>query len=151
MPDVITASEYLVINSVPLATPAWRITDLTPLWSGADLRGRDRVKPGAEGATPVRRVLAATRLVLPGVVFGTHNREGTPYGDVRTGLRTNLDVLHTQVVDPPAGDGTHAATWVLPGTDKTADVHVVGFSTRAFSPAAVRFTIELSIPSGRFT
>lgn len=151
MPDVITAAEYLIVNSTPLATPAWRLTSLVPLWSSAEVRGSDRLLPGATGVRPFRRRPTVTRLVFPGVVFGDRNREGVAYPDGRTGLHTNLDALHTAIVEPPATDaGTHAATWVKPGTDKTADVHVVAFTPTRLGPTSVRFTLELSIPAGRF-
>jgi hypothetical protein len=151
MPDVITASEYLIINSTPLATPAWRITDLTPLWSGPDLRGGDRVLPGATGVIAYRRRATATRLILPGVIWGDKTRENVATSDVRTGLHDNLDAFYTAIVAPVASDpGTHAATWVKPGTDKTANVHVVGFTPRQLSPRSIRFTMELSLPTGRF-
>lgn len=153
MPDVITSAEHLVINSVPLATPAWRLTSLVPLWSGADVRGRDQLIPGVAGAIAHRRRATATRIVLPGIVFGVQDREGTPYADYRTGLHANIDVLLTQIVEPVAtAAGTHAATWVRPGTDKTAAVHVTGFSTSdGVVPWEVRFALEISIPAGRFT
>jgi hypothetical protein len=151
VPDVITASEYLIINSVPLATPAWRLTSLVPLWSSADLVGSDRRLPKA-GVRAFRRRATATRIVLPGVVFGSHNREGVAYGDVRTGLHANIDALHAALVEPPATDeGTYAATWVKPGTDKTADVHVLAFNPSRLGPGSVRFALEISIPTGRFT
>lgn len=153
MPDVITSDEYLIINSVPLATPAWRLTSLVPLWSGAEVRGRDRPVPGTSGVLVHRRRATVTSLVLPGIVFGLQDREGTPYGDYRTGLHANLDVLLTQIVEPVATTaGTHSATWVKPGTDKTADIHVTGFSTSdGVVPWEVRFSLEISIPAGRFT
>lgn len=152
MPDVITASEYLIVNSTPLATPAWRLTDLTPLWSSAEVRGSDRILPGAPGVRAMRRRPTATRLILPGVVWGDRNRENTPYGDVRTGLHTNIAALQAAVIEPPTtGDGTVAATWVIPGTDRTANVHVLAFTPTKLSPRSIRFVLELSIPTGRFT
>lgn len=152
MPDVITADEYLIINNVPLATPAWRLTDLTPLWTSAAVRGSDRLLPGAPGVRALRRRPTATVLVLPGVVFGNQDREGTAHPDARTGLHANIAVLQSEIIEPPtSGDGTRAATWVIPGTDKTADVHVTAFTPTAFTPDTVRFVLELSIPAGRFT
>lgn len=153
MADLITSDEYLIINSVPLATPAWRLTSLVPLWSGAEVRGQDRILPGVNGVRAYKRRPTVTSLVFRGIVFGLQDREGTPYADFRAGLHANLDVLLTQIVEPvTTGDGTHAATWVRPGTDKTADVHVVGFTTSDGAvPWEVAFALEISIPAGRFT
>lgn len=151
MPDVITATEYLEIASTPLATPAWRILDLTPLWSSAAVRGDDRVLPHADGVRPERRRVTVTQVALPMVIWGDKNRENTPYGDIRVGLLTNIEALHTAIVVPTTGDGTRAATWHQATGTATADVHVLGLAVRALSPRSVRATLQLSIPQGRFS
>lgn len=153
MPDVITATEYLEIASTPLATPAWRITSLVPLWASADVRGTDRLLPGAAGVRPNRRRPTVTRYALNMVIWGDRSREGTPYADVRIGLDTNIEALHAAIVDPPGTDtGTRAAVWhTADGSTRTADVHVLGLVPRELSPRSVRATLQLSIPTGRFT
>lgn len=153
MPDVITAAEYLEIASTPLATPAWRITSLVPLWVSADLRGSDRLLPGASGVRAQRRRLTVTRKAFELVIFGRQDRTGNFYDDVREGLDANIAALQAAIVDPPGtATGTRAATWHRAnGSTATADVHVLGIVPRELSPAAVRATLQLSIPTGRFT
>jgi hypothetical protein len=151
MPDVITATEYLTIGTVPLATPAWRILDLTGLFSSADLVGDDRRFPGTSGVRAERRWATSTRIALPMVIWGDRNRENTPYGSVRIGLQTNLEALHAAIVDPTTGDGTRTAVWTQASGTSTAPVHVLGLIVRALSPRSVNATLQLSIPQGRFT
>lgn len=152
MPDVITATEYLEIASTPLATPAWRITDLTPLWSSANLRGADRILPLA-GVRALPRRATVTQVTLPMVIFGDRDRTNTPYSNARDGLRQNLDALHAAVVDPPGGaTGTRTAIWhQAGGATETVALHVLGLVVGRFSPGAVRASLQLSIPTGRFT
>lgn len=152
MPDVITFDEYLEVNSIPLATHAWRITSLVPLWAGPELRGEDRLIEDVSGLRPYRRVVTATHVALPMMIFGHKNREGTAYGDARLGLHTNWDVLYTGLLTPPLTTaGTVTAVWHKPGTDRTAAVHVLGLAVREFSPQSIRATLQLSIPAGVWT
>lgn len=151
MPDVITATEYLEIASTPLATPAWRILDLTSLWDSAPLRGDDLTLPGANGVRPYARQIDAGRVALPMVIWGDRNRENTAYGNVRTGLLTNMEALHAAIVTPAGGDGTRTAVWhQADGGTQTAPVTVLGLVVRKLSPRAVSATLQLSIPQGRF-
>lgn len=152
MPDVITATEYLEIASTPLATPAWRVTDLTPLFRSANLRGSDRILPLA-GVRALPRRATVTTISLPMVIWGHQNREGAYYADERDGLLANVDALHTAIVVPPGtATGTRSATWhQAGGTTVTEDVHVLGLDPRALSPRSIRAVLTLSIPSGRFT
>lgn len=152
MADLITAAEYLEINSTPMATPAWRITSLVPLWGGPSLRGDDRLIEGVAGLRPYRRLVTATRVALPLVIWGDANREGTPYSDVRIGLHTNMDALVAAIVTPPLTTaGTYTATWHKPGTDRSAAVHVLGLAVRELSVRSIRATLQLSIPAGVWT
>ena len=152
MPDVITAAEYIEINSIPLATPAWRVTSLVPLWAGPALRGEDRLIEDTEGLRPYRRLVTATRVALPMAIFGDFTRENVPIADTRAGLHDNYDVLYTGLLTPPLTTaGTVTAVWHKPGTDRTAAVHVLGLAVRELSPRAIRATLQLSIPDGVWT
>lgn len=152
MPDVITATEYLEIASTPLATPAWRITDLSPLFGSANLRGADRILPLA-GVRALPRRATVTTYSLPMVIWGHRDREGGYYADERDGLLANVDALHAAVIAPPGtATGTRSAIWhQAGGTTVTEDVHVLGLTPRAFSPRAIRAVLTLSVPTGRFT
>lgn len=151
MPDLITATEYLEINSVPLATPAWRITDLTALNRSAEQRGTDRLLPLA-GIRSLPRHPTVTSFVLPFRVWGHMDREGTPYADPRAGLKANLAVLHSAIFDPvQTGDGTRSATWhQAGGTTVTKDVKVLPWTPSAVSPRSQRGDLVITITTGRF-
>lgn len=152
MPDVITATEYLEIGSYPFATPAARITDLTPLFSLPERRGGDLVIPGASGARPYARLIASTQLVLPGVVWGDRDRTGAATASPRSGLMSNLDAIATALAIPATVAGTLSATWHrASGANRTAAIHVEGFEVAAFGPGAARFRLTITIPAGRFT
>ena len=152
MPDLITADEYLEVNSIPLATPAWRITSLVPLWAGPTLRGDDRLIEDTAGRRPYRRLIDTTRVALPMVIWGDRDRTGADTADDRTGLHANWDVLYTGLlVAPLTTAGTVTAVWHKPGTDRTAAVHVLGLAVREFSPRSIRATLQLSIPAGVWT
>lgn len=151
MPDLITATEYLEINSVPLATPAWRILDLTVLNRSAEQRGSDRLKPLA-GVQSLPRRPGLTTYPLPFRVWGHRDREGTYYDDVREGLKANLAVLHAAVFAPvETGDGTRAAIWhQAGGTTVSKNVKVLPFEPAAVSPRSVRGVLTITITTGRF-
>ncbi len=149
MPTVITRTAYLEINSVPLATPAWRILDLSRL-NGLAVRGSDRVLPGAAGSRAVRRRLTAYTQSLPLLVEGRYNHEGTPQSDIYIGLDDNIDYLHTNVITPPT-TATVAAVWHRATGNKSAAIHVEGFEPQAWGAGWVRFNLEISIPSGAWT
>lgn len=149
MPTVINRATYLEVNSVPLATPAWRILDLSRLY-GLEVRGSDQIIPRAAGARAYRRWVASRVVGLPLLVVGAYDHEGTANANVYDGLDDNIDYLMTNVVDPPA-TATHAAVWHRANGNVSAGVHVEGFDPQAWGRGWVRFTLELSIPAGRFT
>lgn len=150
MPDVITRSTYLEIASTPLATPAWRILDLSKLY-GLTKRGSDRILPGAAGGRPFERKVTMRTTALPLLVQGRMNREGTPYSNVYEGLDDNIDALMTAIILPPGTTaGTRAAVWHRATGNLSADVHIESFEPEAWGSAWIRFSLELSIPAGRF-
>lgn len=148
---VITHAEYLAINAVPLATPAWVITDLTPLWEGAEVRGDDRLLPGVAGVKKYRRRATVTRKALPMLVFGQFDQDGNAYADPRAGLWTNIAYLRTNVVDPTnIGDGTREAVLHGPGgVTVSGDVHVISpLKLTILGTITMRAVLEISIPGG---
>lgn len=149
----ITATEYLEINSVPLATPAWRLTDLTSLYDEADVRGDDILIPHSAGVLAQPRRRTVTKKALPIVVFGDYDLDGVAHTDPREGLAINTAYLMTNVVAPPGtGDGTRDAVWHLwDGSTKAADVHVLGgLGLKRKNPITVEGVLVISIPAGRF-
>lgn len=145
-----TRTEYLEIDGVPLPSDAWDVLSLLPLWHGPQVRGSDRLIPGAAGVKAYRRRATVTVRTLELVIYGHVDEDGNPNVDVRAGLEANVAYLRANVADPTnVGDGTRTAVLHLPsGATRTADVHVVGFDLGEFGPTSVRATLDLSIPSG---
>lgn len=151
MPDVITRSTYLEIASTPLATPAWRILDLSKLY-GISKRGADLVMPGASGVRPYERVITYRSVALPLLVEGAQSRTGTPYSNIYEGLDDNIDALMTAIIVPPGTTaGTRAAVWHRATGNLSADVHIEGLEPEAWGKGWLRFSLELSVPAGRWT
>lgn len=150
----LTATEYLKVNGIPLATPAWRVDDLSPLMSENALRGDDRIIPGAAGVRAKRRRRTVTVLSFGLHVFGLYDQDGAIQADARQGLINNIAYLKANLGAASAiGNGTVTAEWHQPsGAVKTASVHVLGpHDPHAQSPNWVHFMLDLSIPVGFFT
>lgn len=148
MADVLTRTTYLEISSTPLATPAWRIMDLSVLY-GMSKRGGDRVLPGASGVHPLERKVTIRTVSLPLLVFGAQNREGTPYANLNLGIDDNVDALMDAIVDEVGSTaGTRAAIWHRATGNYTADVHVEGLEPETWGRGWVRFSLDISIPAG---
>lgn len=152
MPFIITSDEWLEIDGIPLATPAWIITDLSELMNGPDVRGEDQIIPGAPGVKPLPRHVHVSLRSLPMVIYGGYDWEGNPYSDGHEGVETNLAYLVENLLLPPGtADGTRAAVLHLWNGDiRTGDVHVISPLRTAteLGPAGLRAILELSIPAG---
>lgn len=155
MPDVILETEYVEINGVPLATPAWMVMDLSPLWDVPGVRGSDRRIPYAEGEQPLRRIYDAKRVVLPLLIFGEANRANVPYADHRVGLLTNFDELVAEVADPDAAPdpGTKLLRLFMPGgVIRSGQCHVIPpLGIGRLGAVGLRAALDLVIPAGRLT
>lgn len=145
MPPLVTASEYVKVGDYPLATPAGRLTDLSPLWSIAT-RGRNVLIPGQAGVIGTPRRRTETTIALPGVVFGDLKNDGTPHIGTRAGLTENLDELIGQVVEPvTTGDGARTWTWYRGnGSTVTCRVQTDRFEIRSIGPTAIRYTLTVT-------
>lgn len=130
---------------------------LVQLWAEFDVRGQDRVLPGANGVLAYRRRITATRhdlrLLVVGDVIG---QTGAPANNPREGLAANLEYLRANVLAPVASaTGTRAATLTVPGqSNRSADVHVLGLVTQSYMISGCHGlyvgTLQISIPAGRF-
>lgn len=154
----ITRDEYLeidanpggVANMIPLATYAWEILDLSPLWSSAKKRGSDRLVPGVAGVRSYRRRRTVTVRSLPMIVYGDLDQNGAAYADAREGLETNIAYLEANLVeDPGTTAGTRNAILHRPLSTKSGAVHVLGLELAPLGPSSVRAVLELSIPAGK--
>lgn len=151
MPPVITRSEWLDIDGVPLATPAWEVAagGLLPLLQGPDVRGGDRIIPGGD-AIPYLRRSTITKRSVPMVIFGAYDHEGTVHADHAVGLVANITYLRANVSDPTGvGDGTRTATLHLKsGATRTGPVHVESLELGGDDENAVLAILTLSLPNG---
>lgn len=161
-----TLEGTLTIGGVSLnpANGAWGVLGdeqgrggLIHLWSKFDVRGQDRVVPGATGVVPYRRRLTVTRVDLRLLIVGdVIGQTGLPASDAVEGLATNVEYLRANVLAPVASStGTRAATLTVPGqAARAANVHVLGMTVQSYQLdpcAAISVnTLHLSIPGGRF-
>jgi len=149
----ITADEYLIVNGVPLATPAYRIDSLAPLHQGRDLRGEDRLIPGAVGVRARRRRATVTVLTFGLHVYGIFDKDGVAYADARQGLDDNTAYLNANLgAGSATGDGTVPVIWHQPNaTELSVNAHVLGpHDPEKMSPTWLHFMLDLSVPSGWF-
>jgi len=151
MAYTILETEYVEINGVPLATPAWTINDLSPLWDAATLRGDDRVVPFSDGAYPLRRFRDEMRVQIPITIYGQKKWDDTDYANVRIGLMTNVDHIRTNLLTPATtSDGTWNLILHLPdGTTRSAACFVIPpIQIEGLGPSAVRGVLDIVIPQG---
>lgn len=150
MPITLSLTEYLSIDNIPLAVEgAWEWPDLSPLWEGADKRGRDRLVPGAAGVVPYPRRATVSRRAIEGYIYGFRDLNGVAFADVRVGLEANVSYLQEELeADPGTADGTRTAVLHLPSGTKSGPVHVEKLRLSAFGPTSARAVLELSIPGG---
>lgn len=143
----------LTIDGISMNRPAWAIIGddrggggLLQLLTTVDLRGDDKVIPGAAGVLPFRRRTTATRYSFRLLVTGEVNQSGAANANPITGLTNNLKYLWTNVIDPPStATGTVSAVWTLPdATTLSSSVHVV-----RCEPTSYAFNDEQSIWEGR--
>ncbi len=142
----------LEIDGFALNCAAWRVENLYEWWLPAQQRGSDKIRPGVDGAFPVRRRKAATRRTLEMFISGEVDAFGVPYDDPFVGLSTNLYAFEVNLVDPVASTtGTRTALLTLPnGDQREGPVHVLGMEVSEIRRTS-RFcyaTIDVSIPGG---
>lgn len=149
MPPVANRSTYLQAKTThPLATAAYRITDLSPLY-GLAMRGSVVPTPYTDGGTGYQHRIDSRSVVLPLLVVGQYQSDGSSNSDIYAGLDDNVDELLANVVTP----GTTAYRWYwyrATGDMLQADVFVEQFEPRDWGRGWVRFGLGLVIPSGRF-
>lgn len=131
---------------------------LVHLWDKFDVRGEDRILPGAPGYLAYPRRITVTRqdlrLLVTGDVDGVTGITNT---DPIAGLAINTEYIRVGVLAPVASaTGLRSALLTVPGmADRTALIHVLGTVTQSYQlgmcgSLAVK-TLQLSIPGGRFS
>jgi len=148
---VITRAEFLEINGVPLATPAWEAEDLSGLYDSPAVRGEDVAVPYHEGQTPLRRINDAKRVQIPVHVFGDLDHEGATHADPLVGLQANMDYLKQAL--RPRQNATVAGTWpirhILPDeSTRVGDGHVIPPFQPVYLGEMFKLIVDLLIPAG---
>jgi hypothetical protein len=160
MPTVIKYSEYIEINSVPLATPAFWVKDPTPLWDAAGVRGSDRLIPGIAGQAPLPRIGDVVRVPLKLIVSGAADQNGTlaTAANRRSQLLTNWEYLRTNIFTPnPTAPGTWNLIYHRPdATTKSGGCFVgTGGSPQptvlATGAPALEAILDILLPAGVLT
>lgn len=161
-----TIEGVLTIGGISMspANGAWGIVGdaqgsggLVHLWTKFDVRGQDRILPGAPGVIAYQRRMTVTRADLRLLVVGdVIGQTGSIPSDPIEGLATNLEYLRANVIAPVASStGTRAASLTVPGlATRTADIHVIGHVIQEYQlgmcGAIAVTTLQISIPGGRF-
>lgn len=158
MPFTVTRTEYLEIQEytlssyIPLATPAWRVINLSSLFEGPDVRGANEVVPGVAGRSALPVLVDETTKTLEMVVYGARDWNAGAYSDHHIGLETNLAYLTANLARPPA--------W--PAATRGAILHKANASTVSAAIQVMKFrvgqsggldalaTLEIRIPAGAF-
>jgi len=153
MAQEIVLAEYLTLDGFSLSTPAWTHLDLSQLFDGPDMRGDNRLIPGAPWVVSFPERPTVSERQLPMVFYGDMNDEGTPYADQRVGLETNLAAFKAAVLAPSSdADGCRAGVLhIASGATLTARVKVRSpMSLGAVGPFAMRAVLNLQLPLGVF-
>lgn len=151
MSFVVAAPDYLVIDSVPLDTPAWTTTNMDDLVATSEVRGDDILVPLGDGVRPQRRRRTVTSATVELYVYGDTAPDGGANTDVRRGLRENMETLSALAVSPSTPDGTRVATLHFGGITRTGPVHVLRVRFGRNGAGCATAQMELSLPAGALT
>jgi hypothetical protein len=150
--------------SLNIANGAWGVIGdekgnggLIHLWAGFDVRGDDRILPGAPGVIAYPRRITKTRhdlrFLITGDIIG---QTGVLATNAIEGLATNFEYIRSNILAPVVSStGTRAATLTIPGAaSRTANIHVLGMKVQSYmlmecGSVAVT-TLQIDIPAGRF-
>lgn len=145
--------EWLVINSVALATYNCKAEDIIPLLGGSADGGNQRIARRA-GRRPYRHYADELVETVTIKCRGDVDANGVPLGgDPRSGLATLIASLRASIFTAPATTaGTHPAELHLAnGSVLTADVQVPKFTPVSTGPATATVVIQVVVPDGAFT
>lgn len=150
----IVLPQWLVINSVPLATPNCLATDIVPLLGGT-ATGANRPLPRVNGARPYRHWTGELVEDITLLLRGDIDEDGVATANPRASLMALIASLRASIYTPPATTaGTHAAELHLEGpVVLTANVQVPRFTpvSDSVDPARATVVIQVVVPAGAFT
>lgn len=150
MAYTVTRSNYLEVNSVPLSTPAWWITNLETEIVKRVTRGNNPVLPGATGRRRYRRYIDECVYQFQMVVRGIVKWDGTPYTNPSQGFTENAEQLTANLGF--ANSTAVTATWHRIGSSsKTASVDIVHFECGDLGTQRdAKAVLEIVAPAGLF-
>lgn len=144
----------LTVNSVNLMNHAWRVTNLSALWSVA-VRGDSILIPTVAGRKSRRRRVDELRVGLEMIVVGTVSSSGvaqTASAHAST-LATNTAAV-AAIATPATNETGHTISWTRPnsGTAVTASGWVEAFEVVPDPGGALvnLVAFDLVIPAGVF-
>ncbi len=151
---VITRNHYLEVNSVPLSTPAYWITNLEEqLLTAADLKGGDIDIPHVTGVLANPRRVTVTKKAFAMTIIGSVDRNNSVQSDQMAGLVANVEYLTSNLgIASASGDGTVTAIWHRSdSTTKSAAVTVLGLHcSKLTDRPMLSAVLEVSLPLGVF-
>lgn len=148
MAALIILAEYLKVDTLPLATPASVITDMSDAWQSAAQRGSDILVPHAAGVSPRRRRKTVTLRAFPITIFGDRDYEGNAHTSPEAGVVENYDQVMALVEPTGTGDGTRTITWHrIDGSEMTAPAHILGLDITRSTRSAKSGVLRMSFPT----
>lgn len=152
MSYVVAAPEYLVIDGIPLSTPAWQTDQLDDLLATSEVRGDDIVVPYGDGVRPQPRRPTVTKATITLQVVGDTQPNGDLHDSFREGLRLNIEALAWLASrEGTAADGTRLAELHLAGSTRVGRVHVLRARFMRVAPFYATGQMDLSLPAGALT
>lgn len=147
-------AQHLVIDYIPLSTPAWEVTNLQVLMSGPATRGENRLIPGATGVRPLRHRPTEKTVTLEMAVFGDREPDGTPRPDAEAGVWANWMILrgyfNSLITEP--GDSVTPATLYYAGGTLSGPVQVLAYEIGdTIGPGNMFATLDLNLVNGMLT
>lgn len=144
----------LTINSVSLMGSAWRVLNLSALYS-VDVRGSSALIPGTAGRTSRRRRVDELRVGLEMIVRGDVNSSGVAQARSAQASTLATNTATVAAIATPASNQTgHSISWTRPssGTAVTASGWVELFEVQPDPGGALinLVAFDLVIPAGVF-
>lgn len=148
---------FVAIDSVPLSTPAWRVSNLPDLFAISSVRTGTITIPGAHGALGLPAFRDAAKWTAQIEILAGADEEGTPATDPLGSAIANLASFRTLVAEPQGSlsSDVRAISLTYPSPSgspvtKTATCQVGALKTGAQTPTWWRATLDLTILEGRF-
>ena len=147
---MVTLTEYISVGGIDLDGPAFYTTNLDDFYGFPALRGTDDTVAFRPGRRPRRRMIDATRKVVPMQIVGRVTPAGAVNSDPVEGLRANIDTL-VKAFRPRQANAALVLRYHAPdGTVRSADAIVLDFKPANQRADAVicNAVLDLEIPGG---